>query len=147
MEELVICQNDITRRVHSELFNLPDSSYIVSYNLKTDLLKLSGRGILKVHLALNWEGLLKIISWSDILSYGFIKNALSRAGLDERELKEMEGADPLSLFYWLYYGRNFQVLRKLCIHARSSAEEHVRGVRFECHLISEEISRIVASTL
>ncbi len=145
MEEIALCQNEIARTAHKELFNLSESAYLI-FNGFGDLISLSGKEI-KVHLCLNWEGLLKIILWTESPPMPFIMKVLKTAGIEEKELRDMSATEPLSLFHWLYYGKRFRVLRRLCAMARQAAEEKVRGVRFECHLIAEETSRIVASTL
>lgn len=147
MKEIALCQNRITQRVHKELFCLSDDSYIVSEDIRKKLLEVELYESKKVHLCLNWLGLLKIILWTDEPSKGLIKNILLRAGMEEKELKDIEDTDPMNIFYWLYYGKRFKVLRKLCLMAKELAEDRVRPHLFECHLIAEEIPRIVASTL
>lgn len=147
MQEIALCQNEVTRRAHKELFGLPDNSYIVSSDIIKEILNIRTSETTRIHLCLNWSGLFKVILWSEDLSSSLIKNILSRAGLEERELKNVTDTDPLTFFHWLYYGKRFRVLRKLCIMARDVVQDKVRVVRFECHLIAEEIPRIVASTL
>lgn len=147
MKEIALCQSKITQRAHKELFCLSEGSYIVSDDIRKTLLEMRFDENKRVHLCLNWSGLLKIILWTDELSKGLIKNILLRAGIEEKELKDIEDSDPMNIFYWLYYGKRFRVLRKLCLMAKELAEDKVRPLRFECHLISEEISEIVASTL
>ncbi|MFN3739989.1 MAG: hypothetical protein ACK4TF_04875 [Thermodesulfovibrionales bacterium] len=147
MQEIALCQNEITRIAHKELFNLPDNSYIVDTDIIKEILKISTLEALRVHLCLNWSGLFNVILWSDDLSSYLIKNILIKAGLEEKELKDMTYTEPLTFFYWLYYGKRFKILRKLCHMARDMAQDKVRVVRFECHLIAEEIPKIVASTL
>ncbi len=125
----------------------------MALDLRKEILELSNcylatnQDKLRIHLCLNWEGLLKIILWTDFLAFPLIARALNSAGVKDAELKGIMEADPLTLFHWLYYGRNYKVLRRLCAIAKNSVEGRVKGVRFECHLIAEEISKIVASTL
>lgn len=147
MEEIALCQDEITLRAHKELFSFNEDSYMVSEDIRKRLLEIDPSHTIKVHLCLNWSGLLKIILWTDFPEKGFIRNILLRAGLEERELKDLDSSEPLNIFYWLYYGNRFRVLRKLCLMAKEVAEDRVKPLRFECHLIAEEISRIVASTL
>ncbi|MCX7794471.1 MAG: hypothetical protein N2257_08755 [Thermodesulfovibrionales bacterium] len=147
MEEIALCQDEVTRRAHKELFGLPDGSYIISEDIRKKLFEINLTEGIKVHLCLNWSGLLKIILWTDDPPKGFVKNILLRAGVEEKELNELDNSDILNIFYWLYYGNRFKVLRKLCLMAKELAEDKVKSIRFECHLIAEEISKIVASTL
>ncbi len=148
MEEIVLCQNILSKNAHKELFNLPESSYFLIKDLRLDILKINGsEKPVKVHLCLNWHGLLEAILWTDKLSNSFVLRILKNAGIDEKEVKEFKDTDILTFFHWLYYGRRFKILRKLCHMARNVVEEKVKGVRFELHLVAEENSRIVASTL
>lgn len=147
MQEIALCQNKVIKRAHKELFNLPDDSYIVSSDIIKEILKIRRLETSKVHLCLNWSGLFNVILWSERLSSSLIKNILVKTGLEEKEFKYATDTDPLTLFHWLYYGKRFKVLRKLCVLARDMAQDKVRAVRFECHLIAEEIPTIVASTL
>jgi len=57
--------------------------------------------------------------------------------------------DTINLFPWLYYGKRFDVLRKICFAAKTNAERHVRNreMRVHCHLSSADTNRIVASSL
>lgn len=147
MDEIALCQDEITRKAHRELFGFPDSAYIISQNVRKKLLEIPRSEEVKIHLCLNWSGLLNLIIWTDSPSNAFIKNILLRAGLQQSELKNIDISDPSSIFYWLYYGNKLKILRKLCMIAKELAEDKVRPLRFECHLIAEEISKIVASTL
>lgn len=147
MQEIALCQNEVTRIAHKELFDFSDDSYIVSSDIIREILKIQTSEIVRVHLCLNWSGLFNVILWSEELSRPLIKKILIKAGLEEGELKNVADTDPLILFHWLYYGKRFKILRKLCLMARDTVQDKVRAVRFECHLIAEEIPRIVASTL
>ncbi len=148
MEEIVLCQNILSKNAHKELFNLPDSSYFLIKDLRMDILKLNGsEESVKVHICLNWHGLLEAILWTDKPVSSFVLKILRSAGVDEKEVQEFKDTDTLTIFHWLYYGRRFKTLRKLCHMAKNVLEQKVRGVRFELHLIAEENSRIVASTL
>lgn len=147
MQEIALCQNEVIRIAHKELFGLPDNAYIITTDIIKEILKISTVETVRVHLCLNWSGLFNVILWSEDLSSPLIKNILIRAGLEERELKNVTDTDPLTFFYWLYYGKRFKVLRKLCIMARDMVQAKFRVASFECHLVAEEIPRIVASTL
>jgi len=148
LEEIVLCQNILSKNTHRELFNLPESSYFITKELRLDILKFNdSEKPLKVHLCVNWHGLLEVILWTDKPVSSFVLRVLKNAGIDEKEIKEFKDTDTLTFFHWLYYGRRFKILRKLCHIAKNIVEEKVRGVRFELHLIAEENSKIVASTL
>ena len=148
MEEIVLCQDISLKGAHQELFNFSDSSYLVINDLRKEILGLNEfKKPLKVHLCVNWHGLLEVILWTDKPASSFVLRVLKNAGIDEKEIKEFKDTDTLTFFHWLYYGRRFKILRRLCYMAKNIVEEKVRGVRFELHLIAEENSRIVASTL
>jgi hypothetical protein len=148
LEEIVLCQDISLKGAHQELFNFSDSSYLVINDLRKEILGLNEiKKPLKVHLCVNWHGLLEVILWTDKPASSFVLRVLKNAGIDEKEIKEFKDTDTLTFFHWLYYGRRFKILRKLCYMAKNIVQEKVRGVRFELHLIAEENSRIVASTL
>ncbi len=147
MQEIALCQNEVTRIAHKELFKLPDNSYIVSSDIIKEILNIPASDTTKIHLCLNWSGLFNVILWSENPSSSLIKSILIRAGLEEKELKDVADRDPLTFFHWLYYSKRFKILRKLCVMAKNMVQDKVRSAFFECHLVAEEIPRIVASTL
>jgi len=74
---------------------------------------------------------------------------LKKAGVGEAELLPFKTADINDLFPWLYYGRKFDVVRKVCSVAKAKTEAKITGkyVPVICHLLSDDTERIVASSL
>ena len=74
---------------------------------------------------------------------------LRNTGISREELLPFRDSDISDLFPWLYYGKRFDILRKICVAAKTNAERHIknRDTRVHCHLSSVDTNRIVASSL
>lgn len=170
LKNVVLCDGPLSRRAHQELFNLPDHSYVIpppggeeSFSLIGFVSELVRRKAphdsqppdgdshyFRVQMALTWESLLKVVRWTDAVPVTadiFIE--LGQAGLSSGELRQFRNADPADLFPWLYYGKRFEVFRKLCHAAKRQTETRLKDyqARFLCHLVDAATGRLVASSL
>jgi len=149
--EVVLVQHETSRRAHRELFSFDDSRYILSgKDICESILALSSRGVDKMHVAADWENLLMIALWTPARPLSFdVMSLLRKSGAGEAELAPFRTSDINDLFPWLYYGKKFDILRKICNAAKTKAESRISGRHLQviCHLVSEETLRIVASSL
>nr|MDA8078658.1 hypothetical protein [Nitrospiraceae bacterium] len=74
---------------------------------------------------------------------------MKRASVADAELAPFRDADINDIFPSLYYGRRFDILRKVCHAAKAKAEAKInrKNLLVYCHLASEDVARIVASNL
>lgn len=149
--ELVLAQHAGSKRVHQELFLFDDSRYIVAGNdILASILSLAEQGVDKMHIAADWEHLLMVALWIPSYPPVFdVLNLLRKHGVSDDELAPFGASDINDLFPWLYYGSKFDVLRKICNAAKAKAESRAsrKHMHIVCHLVSEETSRIAASSL
>ncbi len=149
--ELVLAQHAGSKRVHQELFLFDDSRYIVAGNdILASILSLAEQGVDKMHIVADWEHLLMVALWIPSHPPVFdVLNLLRKHGVSDDELAPFGASDINDLFPWLYYGSKFDVLRKICNAAKAKAESRAsrKHMHIVCHLVSEETSRIAASSL
>jgi len=158
--ELVICDSYNSRQAHKELFHFSDEIYIVSGDTDNvfdliseavDTLNSSTETCpSKIHIVLAWENILRVSSWkSDRPSAGDALIVLGKSGVSRRDLEPFKTADISDLLPWLYYGKQFDVLRKICHAAKRQLESHLsnHAIIVVCHLISDDGKRIIASSL
>ena len=148
--ELVLSQDETAKKTHKELFAFNDSSYILfSGNITDSILTSAASGIEKLHLTLGWENVLKVALWTtgkplihDVLSF------IKKAGSAEDDLMIFKKSELQDLLPWLYYGKKFDILRKICNAAKARTEAKInRRITVYCHLFSEETNKIIASSL
>ncbi|MBI5847839.1 MAG: hypothetical protein HZB31_07820 [Nitrospirae bacterium] len=151
IREVVLAVNDLAAQAHKELYAFEASRYRISgTDLFASLLSVFEKGADRLHIVADWENLLRIALWSpgkpplfDVLSL------LKKSGAAEAELQPFGKAEISDLLPWLYYGRKFDILRRLCHAARSKAEAKAnrKGMHVYCHLVSDESRCIIASSL
>lgn len=80
---------------------------------------------------------------------GDIFTLLRNEGISSEELQQFKASDINDLFPWLYYGKRFDILRRLCHIAKRKVEGNFKkySIAVECHIIAEDIKKIVASSL
>jgi|MudIll2142460700_1097286.scaffolds.fasta_scaffold119472_3 hypothetical protein len=149
--ELVLVQHELSKKIHQELFSFDESRYIMAGNdILESILALAGQGVDKMHIAADWKHLLMIALWMPSQPSVFdVMNLLKKYGASDDELAPFRTSDADDFFPWLYYGRKFDMLRKICNAAKAKAESRVsrKHMHIICHLVSEDTSRIVASSL
>ncbi|MCC6346297.1 MAG: hypothetical protein IT388_03830 [Nitrospirales bacterium] len=156
--ELVICDSGPSMKAHKELFRFSDEVYLIS---EADIVE-AVEGIVtafntalvehpsRMHLVLGWSSLLKTSLWKPSRpDPGDVFALLRTSGAASQELQPFKNADIDDLFPWLYYGKRFDILRKLCHATKKRVEGHLKdhSIRVDCHLFAEETGRIVASSL
>lgn len=149
MSEIVFVSDEASRIAHQELYHFEEKVYIVvAANLLETLAAFRG-DLKRLHISTTWIDIARLATWKSEPKAGDILFLLRNLGLRSEELLPFKGADVADLFPYLYYGKRFDVLRKICYAAKANVEKHIgnKEVRIHCHLASEETKRIVASSL
>lgn len=151
LQEIVIASNEPAKDIHKGLFHLDEKCYILLSNNSTILCEPStiyslNKNLERIHLALNWTDIVRFCTWSDSPTEGEILLLLKKIGLTDEELRPFKGSIKDILPY-LYFGKRFDILRRLCSEAKKKLEKDLRTVRVNCHLIYEETGSIIASSL
>jgi len=147
--ELVLATNELSRTAHKELYHFHDASYrIVMDDLLEAVAAFRGKRV-RLHIVSEWTGIVKLATWRSSPGTGDVLFLLRNMGIRPEELLLFRGADIPDLFPWLYYGRRLDVLKKMCLSAKTKSERHINNsdTRVHCHLSALDISRIVASSL
>lgn len=158
--EIIICDSVVAKQAHKELFRYSDDVYVTIneseniFDVISSIINSCNAGSQscpsRIHLVLNWLNLLRVSMWQAKKpatwdAFTMLKNA----GVGSNELQPFKTADIDDIFPWLYYGKRFDILRKLCHKAKKQTEAHLKNhsVRIDCHLIAEDTKRVVASSL
>jgi hypothetical protein len=158
--EVIICDSVVAKQAHKELFHYRDDVYVtvdgaenifgVISNTVNSCNAEQQSCPSKIHLALNWLNLMQVSLWqAKKPTTGDAFTVLKNAGVDSHELQPFKTADISDIFPWLYYGKRFDILRKLCHKAKKQMEAHLKdhSIRVDCHLIAEDTKKVVASSL
>ena len=156
--ELVICDSETASQVHMELFRSGDIQYIISDKAAGLLDYLShiinayclSSPLRKIHLVMGWPNILQISLFkASRPSAGDVFTLLRNEGISSEELKPFKASDINDIFPWLYYGKRFDILRRLCHIAKRKVEDNFKkySIAVECHIIAEDTKKIVASSL
>jgi hypothetical protein len=159
--EIVICDSETAKSAHMELFHFSEDAYITADNKSPSVFDMisdivdrcnsgSGECPAKVHLVMNWCNLLRVSAWkSQKLTIGDVFTILKSAGARPGDLQPFKNADANDIFPSFYYGKKFDIFKRLCHKAKKQVEEHLKTnlIRIDCHLVAEDTARIVASSL
>ncbi len=148
-DEVVLVSDETSRVAHKELYHFRDDSYrIVKDDLLDTITTLDGE-MVRVHVCSNWADMVRLATWRSEPATGDIFYLLRNMGVTPEELLPFRDSTVSDLFPWLYYGKRFDILKKICRTAKMNAERHMRnsGTRVYCHLSSADTNRIVASSL
>ena len=156
--ELVICDSETASQAHKELLRSGDIQYIISDKAASLLDHLShiintyclSSPLRKIHLVMGWPNILHISLFkASKPSVGDVFTLLRNEGISSEELQPFKASDINDIFPWLYYGKRFDILRRLCHIAKRKVENNFRkySIAVECHIIAEDIKKIVASSL
>jgi hypothetical protein len=149
MSEVALASNEASVQAHRELYHFTDDAYIITQgDLLGSITGLLG-DINKIHVALTWTDIMKLAVWKSEPDMKDAFLVLRNIGIPSDELFPFRDSAVADLFPWLYYGKRFDLLRKICLSAKKNIEKNIsiQDVRADCHLVSEETSRIVASSL
>lgn len=149
--EIVLYKGETARRSHQALFALKDDCYReAGDDIVASITESAVEGISKIHLSADWEALLRVALWSKIRpSASDVISILVKSGASATELAPFAGSDFNDILPSLYYGKRFELLKKICRAAKARAESKIapRKLFVHCHLISEETGAIIASSL
>jgi len=149
--EIVVHHDETAKKAHQQLFSLPDSAYRPTRGKITDAIAAAARdNIIKLHIAADWETILAIALWSSVRpSSHDVHTLLRKLGVPGDELAPFAKADIGDLFPWLYYGKKFDLLRKICNSAKARTESMIekKKVLVYCHMVSPDPQAIIASSL
>jgi hypothetical protein len=156
--ELVICDSETASQAHRELFRSGDIQYIISDKAASLLDYLShiintyclSSPLRKIHLVMGWPNILQIsLLKASKPSVGDVFTLLRNEGIKSEELQAFKASDINDIFPWLYYGKRFDILRRLCHIAKRKVEDNFKkySIAVECHIIAEDTKKIVASSL
>jgi hypothetical protein len=149
--EIVIFQDEISRKSHKALLSLDDACYKQScINIVDSVVEVAQSGLSKLHISAGWENILKIAVWTcDSPLIHDVISLVKKCGVKEEELMPFKHSDINDIFPWLYYSNRTDILRKICGAAKTRIESRIdsRKVLVYCHLVSEESEKIIASSL
>ncbi len=159
LTEVVICDSKSALQAHRELFRYNQHSYITTDNasnafpLVVNLVNICNAAVscpTRIHLAVGWENMLRVAAWqADFALIRDVFIVLKNAGVTDTALAPFSDSPTSDLFPYLYYGKQIDVLKKVCVMARRRIESHVKKspVRVDCHMITEDSPNVVASSL
>jgi hypothetical protein len=149
--EIVLHQGDVAKRSHRQLFALDEACYrSVGSDMVRSVLSVDLEDVSRLHISAGWEAMVCTALWSspappirDVIAL------LKKAGAGDEELAPFAAADLHDIFPWLYYGKRFDVLRKICNIAKAKTEAKLgkKKLLVYCHLVSDEEEKIIASNL
>ena len=149
--EIVIFQDETSRKSHKALFSLDDACYKQScINIVDSVVEAAQAGLSKLHISAGWENILKIAVWTcDSLLIHDVISLVKKCGVKEEELMPFKHSDINDILPWLYYSNRTDILRKICGAAKTRIESRIdsRKVLVYCHLVSKETGKIIASSL
>ncbi|UCG77864.1 MAG: hypothetical protein JSV21_09870 [Nitrospirota bacterium] len=149
VSEIVVCDRQFTMQAHKDLFKYDEDRYIVERSQLVGILSGLAGQARKIHLSLSWHGMLKVSLWSENISLSSVLFLLKENGMKEEDTLPFKEADIEDIFHVLYYGKNYDILRRICNTAKRSAENNIGGdlTSVACHLVGGPDSGIVASSL
>lgn len=157
--EIAVCDSAVAKVSHRNLYQLPDGAYL-DLSGQSDLFD-AFSGLIegcaddaqcvefRMHVVLRWLPLLHVAAWKPQLDWPDIYLLLKDAGVAPADMKPFRDGNPEDLFPWLYYGKQLDVLRRICLRAKRKLDEFLslHDVRVLCHLVMDDSQRIVASSL
>ncbi|GBE02488.1 hypothetical protein BMS3Bbin06_01740 [bacterium BMS3Bbin06] len=150
IHEVVVSEDARSRDAHMEVFRLRRDAYrYMGGDLYGALTRSVVGGALRVHVSCGWKWLLRLTFGRRDFGKGELVSLLKTAGLTDDDLRPFRTANPDDIFYFLYYGKRFDVLRRLCRSAKRRSEElpETGAAKIEFHLVAPEDSRIIASSI
>jgi hypothetical protein len=149
--EIVLYQGEAAKKSHQQLFALDDSCYcpaggsIVESVLSADLDDVS-----RLHISVGWEAMTELALWTPhVPPVNDVLLLLKKAGIGDDEVAPFTKGEVRDIFPWLYYGKRFDVLRRVCNTAKTRVDAKLERKKLlvYCHLSEDEAGRIVASNL
>jgi len=149
MTEWVFASSPASKDAHRNLYHFSESSYIVTGKDLMESITGFERDFCRLHIASPWINMVMLAIGKAKPLKGDILLLLRRAGITAEELAPFREAEPDDIFPWLFYGRRFDVLRRICQAAKANAEKSLKDkdARVHCHLVVEDTTEIIASSL
>ncbi|MGW8272026.1 MAG: hypothetical protein ACWGN7_01415 [Thermodesulfovibrionales bacterium] len=144
-----MCDSETSRNAHRNLFGLKRSKYLICPRSPLECISDLGEHAKRIHVSCLWDGLLKLAVWKDSVGIEDVLLLLKSVGMGHADLAPFRGADAADIFPVLYYGKNFDVLRRICRRAKEVTETRL-GKKFlnvQFHLVAEGGQKIIASSL
>jgi len=143
---VVIAENEYAKKAHQELFHWADEYYRLEPHPFKFIESIDGK-FEKLHIVGSWQYILKLALFSEELNPSATMFLFKKLGMPEEELKPFSSAPVDDIFYTIYYGKRFEILRKLCHHIRQLLQQQYKGLIVDCHLVIPDRAQIVASSL
>jgi hypothetical protein len=147
---LVLFEGEAAKKSHQELFSLPDAPYRRIKRTITEEVTAPLAGLpVELHIAAGWKTILSAALWSRTEpSVQEVLALMKKSGKAEDDLSFQEDLNLHDLFSLLCREKRLDFLRGICNAAKASVESRRgKNTRVYCHLVSEETSVIVASSL
>jgi len=149
MTELVFASSPASKDAHKNLYHFSETSYIITgEELMESILGFRG-DLSRLHIASTWTIMVGLAMWKAKPQMGDMFLLLRNAGIKAEELAPFRASEVSDIFPWLYYGRRFDVLRRICHSAKANAEKYLKekDTRVHCHLVAEDTPQIIASSI
>lgn len=148
-DEWVFASSVASKDAHKNLYHFSESSYIITGEALMESIIASGGDVNRLHIASTWTIMLRLAIGKARPRMGDLFLLLRNAGIKAEELAPFRESELSDIFPWLYYGRRFDVLGRICRAAKANVERYLRdkNARVHCHLVAEDIPQIVASSL
>jgi hypothetical protein len=147
---LVLFEGEAAKKFHQELFSLPDAPYRIIKGAVTEEVVSAFPGVSgELHIAAGWETILFVALWSGTEpSVHDVLALMKKSDKADADLSFLEDRNLRDIFSLLCREGRFDFLRKICNTAKANVESRCMGkARVHCHLVSEEMEKIVASSL
>lgn len=149
MTEWVFVSSPASKEAHKNLYHFSESSYIITgEDLRGSLMGFTG-DFSRLHIASTWTIMVGLALWKAKPQRGDMFLLLRNAGIRDEDIAPFRGSEVGDIFPWLYYGKRYDVLRKVCLTAKASTERYLKekDARVHCHLVLEDVPLIIASSL
>lgn len=149
IKEMVIASDEAAMNAHRDLYHFRDDAYIIARDDLLELIMTFSMDLDKLHIATTWIDTLRLVTWKAGPEIGDVFMLLREAGIKTEELLRFRDSDIADIFPYFYYGKRFDVFRRICFIAKRNSERHLRNrdLYVHCYLCSEDDRRIIASSL
>lgn len=148
--EIVICSDKSSEKAHKALFSFPDDCYIIDAEKILDMVvSTAQKDFEKLHIAAGFETILKLALWKEKPEQNDVRSLLLQTGVEDYESVFPPQSGIEDIFFRLYYGSRFDVLKRICRTAGlvAQAKSRLEKPSVRCHLVYADTQKIVASSL
>ena len=149
MTEWVFVSSPASKDAHKNLYHFSETSYIITgEDLMESIVGFRG-DLRRLHIASTWTIMVGLAVWKARPQRGDMFLLLRNAGIRPEDMAPFRECEVGDIFPWLYYGKKFDVLRRICQVAKASTERYLKekDTRVHCHLVIEDTPQIIASSL